>query len=53
MTIERPSKELKVLLEQQDYVMGCTISSFGETLWLYRPTKEQLNTNFLIFVFKI
>lgn len=43
LTIERPSSELKTLLQNNNYELSCTISDHGETLWVYVPTKDSLD----------
>jgi hypothetical protein len=38
VTIERPSKELKALLEQNGYIMLKSLARWGETLWAHKST---------------
>jgi hypothetical protein len=43
-TIEKPSKQLALLLESHDYVFLKKLRrSVGETLWIHREEQQQLN----------
>jgi Methyltransferase FkbM domain len=43
MTIERPLSKLVDLLEMNGYEMVKSLSDFGETLWVHKDYKSELN----------
>jgi hypothetical protein len=47
LTVERPSDELRSLLEQHDYILLKQLKRWGETVWIHRRAESLLNKSAL------